>query len=112
MAAAVGSIISGVLGSANQAGQKENMNTNTGAQGGVANFGNQKPDIKQADVKQAATDTNTPQEAPKAQSSGNEQKWAQMANMAQGLLSSNSGGQSQNMTFNGTSTSQPIANFR
>jgi len=51
MAAAAGSIIGGVLGSANQAGQKENMNTNTGAQGGVANFGNQKPDIKQADVK-------------------------------------------------------------
>lgn len=116
MAAAAGSIIGGLLGSTNQAGQKENMNTNTsgGTQGGLVNFGAQKPDIKTAEVKDAAKpmpQSDTPQEAEKPKAPEGEKKdWSKLASMAQNLMSS--GGQSQNMNFNATSQAQPLATFR
>lgn len=114
MAAAVGSIIGGLLGSTNQAGQKENMNSSGGTQDGIANFGAQKPDIKTAEVKDAAKpmpQSDTPQETEKPKAPESETKdWSKLASMAQNLMSS--GGQSQNMTFNATSQAQPLATFR
>lgn len=115
MAAAAGSIIGGVLGSANQAGQKENTNVGQSSQSSpISNSNNNTPNIKTAEVKDAAKpmpQSETPQEAEKPKAPEGEKKdWSKLADMAQNLMSS--GGQSQNMTFNATSQAQPLATFR
>lgn len=114
MAAAAGSIIGGVLGSANQAGQKETTSMGQTSQSSpISNTNNNTPDIKTAEVKDAAKpmpQSETPQEAEKPKAPESEKDWSKLASMAQNLMSS--GGQSQNMNFNATSQAQPLATFR
>lgn len=114
MAAAVGSIIGGLLGSTNQAGQKETTNVGQTSQSSPISNANNTPDIKTAEVKDAAKpmpQSDTPQEAEKPKAPESEKKdWSKLASMAQNLMSS--GGQSQNMNFNATSQAQPLATFR
>lgn len=110
MGAAAG-IIGGIANGLSQSGQKENTNASpqVSQAGNVSNAGNGSPQINQADVKDAATNTPTTVEAKKEESS-NGTNWKDLADMAKSLLSS--GGQSQNVTYNSTASSQPIANFR
>lgn len=114
MAAAAGSIIGGLLSSTNQAGQKETTNMGQNSQGGsISNANSNTPDIKTAEVKDAAKpmqQNGTPVETEKSQANGTGKDWSKLADMAQNLMSS--GGQSQNMNFNATSQAQPLATFR
>lgn len=115
MAAAAGSIIGGVLGSANQAGQKETTSMGQTSQSNpISNANSNTPDIKTVEVEDAAkpmSQSETPQETEKPKAPEGEKKdWSKLASMAQSLMSS--GGQSQNMNFNATSQAQPLATFR
>lgn len=115
MGAAAG-IIGSVLSSNAQSGQKDNTNTPQVSQGGnVSNAGSGSPQMAQADVKEAATNTPTTGQQPttaeaKKEESSSGTSWKELADMARSLMSS--GGQSPNMTYNNTASSQPIANFR
>lgn len=114
MAAAAGSIIGGLLGSTNQAGQKETTNVGQSQNTPLSNANSNTPDIKTAEVKDAAKPMSQPEapqetEKPKAPE-GEKKDWSKLADMAQNLMSS--GGQSQNMNFNATSQAQPLATFR
>jgi hypothetical protein len=115
MAAAVGGIIGNLLSSTNQAGQKETTSMGqTSQSSSISNANNNTPDIKTAEVKDAAKpmpQSETSQEAEKPKAPESETKdWSKLASMAQNLMSS--GGQSQNMNFNATSQAQPLATFR
>lgn len=116
MGAAAG-IIGGIASGLSQSGQKDNTNASPQvSQGGnVSNAGIGSPQIAQADVKEAATNTPTTGQQPttveaKKEESSNGTSWKELADMARSLMSSE--GQSPNMTYNSTASSQPIANFR
>lgn len=115
MAAVVGGIIGNLLGSTNQAGQKETTNVGQTSQSSpISNANSNTPDIKTAEVKDAAKpmpQSEPPQEVEKPKATESSTKdWSKLASMAQNLMSS--GGQSQNMNFNATSQAQPLATFR
>lgn len=91
MAAAAGGIIGNVLGSTNQAGQKETVKVGQASQGGpisnagrVSNAGNQQAIIQNAQVQPAAG--NTPQVTSSNNGNG-DLSWEQLAQMAKSLNS-------------------------
>lgn len=110
MGAAAG-IIGSVLSSNAQSGQKDNANTPQVSQGGnVSNAGSGTPQMAQADVKEAATNTPTTGQQPTTVESSSGTSWKELADMARRLGPSE--GQSPNVTYNNTASSRPIANFR
>lgn len=102
MGAAAG-IIGSVLSSSAQSGQNGNANTQQSSQAqSISNAGSNTPDIKQADVKEAATN--------KPDTKENNVNWEEIARMSQSLA--NEGGQSAPISSNNFSGGQPVANFR
>lgn len=117
---AIAGIVGSALSASGQSGQKGDMQQNNVSQTApVNNNGNNIPDIKEADVKNAAVPiegtTETKEvEAPKAEAEGKgagKMDWKELARLAEGLLSS-SGGSSAPVAANNVANTQPIANFR
>ena len=117
---AIAGIVGSALSASGQSGQKGDMQQNNVSQTApVNNNGNNIPDIKEADVKNAAepiggtTKTETKEvEAPKAEgNSAGKMDWKELARLAEGLMSS-SGGSSAPVAANNVANTQPIANFR
>jgi len=91
MAAVAGGIVGNLLGSTNQAGQKETVKVGQASQSGpisnagrVSNAGNQQANIQNAQVQPAAS--NTPQVTSSNNGNGN-LSWEQIAQMAKSLNS-------------------------
>lgn len=115
---AIAGIVGSALSASGQSGQKGDMQQNNVSQTApVNNNGNNIPDIKEADVENAAepigeTTKTKEVEAPKAEGEGaGKMDWKEIARLAEGLLSS-SGGSSAPVAANNVANTQPIANFR
>lgn len=114
---AIASVVGSALSASGQSGQKGDMQQNNVSQTSpVNNNGNNIPDIKEADVKNAAepiegtTETKEVEE-PKAEGNSAEKlDWKELARLAEGLMSS--GGSSAPVAANNVANTQPIANFR
>ena len=115
---AIASVVGSALSASGQSGQKGDMQQNNVSQTSpVNNNGNNIPDIKEADVKNAAepiegtTETKEVEE-PKAEGNSAEKlDWKELARLAEGLISSG-GGSSAPVAANNVANTQPIANFR
>lgn len=113
--------IAGVVGSAlsatGQSGQKGDMQQNNVSQAAsVSNTGNNAPEMKEAKVEKAAepvggtTEIKTV-EAPKAEGAGaGKMDWGKLSKLADGLAGSQ--GSPAPITANNVANTQPIANFR
>jgi len=121
--AAVAGIIGSVLGSEAASGDESKVGEANVAQNNtnIANTQNQKPDIKTTEVKNAVDTTPNGSATSDTHSIGeikdnkgttatnSSPNWADIAKMAQGLLSS--GNQQQTVSVNSVSQPQQIANF-
>ena len=114
---AIAGVVGSALSASGQSGQKGDMQQNNVSQTvPVNNSGNETPDIKEADVKNAAepigetTETKEVEE-PKAEGNSAEKlDWKELARLAEGLMGS--GGSSAPVAANNVANTQPIANFR
>ena len=86
MASAVGSVISGVLGSTGSSGEKGMAQAPQPATNGNVSVPSKQPEIKNSEVKDAAKPVENKVEQPKEGGSN----WQDLAKMASGLLTSQS----------------------
>lgn len=112
---AIASVVGSALSASGQSGQKGDMQQNNVSQTSpVNNNGNNIPDIKEADVENAAEPiegtTKTKEVEAEGEGAG-KMDWKELARLAEGLMSS-SGGSSAPVAANNVANTQPIANFR
>lgn len=88
MASAVGSVISGVLGSTGSSGEKGMAQALQPATNGNVSVPGKQPEIKNAEVKDVAKPVENKVEQPRKEQ--NSSNWQDLAKMASGLLTSQS----------------------